>query len=107
MAHLSYPSATEVQLRLGAQENAILTVVRHWGWWTHAAVEGQLPGDPQVAAVILTAQRGADQTIREILRRSFQIVFPTEGGDGTLVTTEPDARPRHRRYHGPRFPYGG
>ncbi len=104
MAHLSYPSATEVQLRLGAQENAILTVVRHWGWWTHAAVEGQLPGDPQVSAVILTAARGADQTIREILRRSFQIVFPTEGGAGTLMATEPNARRRYRHQREPRFP---
>ena len=82
MAHLSYPSATEVQLRLGAQEDAILRVVRHWGWWTYADVEGRLPGDPQVAAVILTAHRGADRTIREIMRRSFQIVFPPEGGAG-------------------------
>jgi hypothetical protein len=107
MAHLSYPSATEVQLRLGAQEDAILAVVRHWRWWTHAEVEGHVPGDPQVAAVILTAERGADQTIRDILRRSFQMVFPAEGGAGTLVATKQDARPRHRRHQGPRFRDGG
>jgi hypothetical protein len=104
MAHLSYPSATEVQLRLGAQEDAILTVVRHGRWWTHAEVEGHVPGDPQVTAVILTAERGADPTIRDILRRSFQLVFPTEGGDGILVGTTPDARSRRRRHHEPRFP---
>ena len=96
MAHLSYPSPTEVQLRLGPQEDAILTVVRHWRWWTHAAVEGRLPDDTQVSAVILTATRGTDPTIREILHRSFQLVFPAEGGDGEPVALEPDVRTRRK-----------
>jgi hypothetical protein len=85
MAHLSYPSPTEVQLRLGPQEDAILTVVRRWAWWTHAEVEGQLPGDSQVSGVVLTAERGGEAVIREILNRSFRLVFPVEGGEGTLV----------------------
>jgi hypothetical protein len=95
MAYLSYPSASEVQLRLGAQEQAILTVVRRWGWWTRAEVEGQVPGEAQVTAVILTAQRGSDQTIRRILRLSFQLVFPTEGGAGIAGAAPP--APPHRR----------
>ncbi len=89
MAQLSYPSSTEVQLRLGSQEDAILTVVRHWGWWTRAEVEGRLPGESQVTAVILTAERGADQTIRKILYRSFQLVFPAEGGEGASAASRP------------------
>ena len=91
MAQLSYPSATEVQLRLGDQEDAILTVLRRWGWWTRADVEGRLPGAAQVSSVILTAARGQDRTIRTILRRSFQLVFPAEGGAGVLTTDAPAA----------------
>jgi hypothetical protein len=95
MAQLRYPSPTEVQLRLGPQEDAILTVVRHWAWWTRADVEGRLPGDAQVTAVILTAERGADQTIRKILQRSFQLVFPVEGGEGVLAGSGPGSGRRH------------
>ncbi len=92
MAHLSYPSPTEVQLRLGPQEDAILTVVRHWAWWTRAEVEGQLPGELEVAAVILTAERTTEATIREILHRSFQIVFPSAGGEGVCAASGVGAR---------------
>jgi hypothetical protein len=97
MAYLSYPSATEVQLRLGAQEQAILTVVRRWGWWTRAEVEGRVSGEGQVTAVILTADRGSDQTIRTILRRSFQLVFPAEGGAGIVAAPTPEAGPPRTR----------
>ena len=97
MAYLSYLSSSEVQLRLGPQEDAILTVVRRWGWWKRAEVEGQMPGEPQVTAVILVAERAMDQTIRKILHRSFHIVFPADGGEGTpMVLPMPDAR-AHRR----------
>jgi hypothetical protein len=85
MAQLSYPSPTEVQLRLGPHENAILAVVRGWAWWTHVAVEGQVAGDATVSAVVLTAERSSDMTIREILQRSFQLVFPPEGGERVLA----------------------
>ena len=91
MAQLTYPSATEVQLRLGMQEDAILTVVRRWGWWTRADVEGRLPGATQVTGVILTATRGQDRTIRTILQRSFQLVFPAEGGTGVRTADAPVA----------------
>jgi hypothetical protein len=94
MAHLSYPSPAEVQLRLGPQENEILTVVRRWAWWTHAEVEGQQPGDAEVLAVILTAERSADATIREILRRSFHLVFPVEGGEGVTAASGANSHAR-------------
>ncbi len=97
MAHLSYPSPTEVQLRLGANEDAILTVVRRWQSWTRADVEGRVPGDAQVAGVTLTAERGTDATIREILYRSFQLEFPLEGGDGVLLSPGSGASPTRRR----------
>jgi hypothetical protein len=85
MAHLSYPSPLEVQLRLGPREDAILTVVGRWAWWTSAEVEGLLPGSSEVSAVILTAERATEATIREIMHRSFRLVFPPTGGDGAQV----------------------
>lgn len=95
MTHLSYPSSTELQLRLGAHENEILTVVRHCAWWTRAEIEGRLPGSSEVAAVILTAERSMDSTLREILRRSFQLGFPDEGGEAEPgVRRRPAARQR-------------
>jgi hypothetical protein len=97
MAHLTYSSTTEVQLRLGPQEDAILTLVRRWGWWKRAEVEGRVPGETQVTGVVLVAERAMDQTIRKILHRSFHIVFPPDGGEGTpMVLPMPDAR-SHRR----------
>lgn len=98
MAHLSYPSLAEVQLRLGPREDAILAVVRNWAWWLRAEVEGKLPGYSEVAMVTLTAERAQDATIREILDRSFQLVFPLDGGEGTAVVREPVSSTKRRRH---------
>lgn len=82
MAQLSYPSVTEVQLRLEAQEAAILAVVRGCPWWTRADVEGRFPGSTTVSSITLTTTRGVDSTLRRILQMSFGLVFPQEGGTG-------------------------
>ena len=95
MARLTYPVEGELELRLGPKEDAILTVVRKWAWWTRAEVEGRVPGQSEVSAVVLTADRGTDPMIREILRRSFQLVFPVDGGEGTQV--EPAYTPVSKR----------
>ena len=94
MAHLSYPSDGELQLRLGPREDAILTVVRHWAWWTRAEVEGRFPGASEVSGVILTAERAADTMIREILHRSFRLVFPADGGEGVATPGGAAERPK-------------
>lgn len=91
MAQLSYPSTTEVQLRLEAQEDAILAVVRRCPWWTKAEVEGRLPGSPIVSGVILTTTRGVESTLRRILQMSFGMVFPAEGGVAHQVRQEAPA----------------
>lgn len=88
MAHLSYPSMTEVQLRLEAQEDAILAVVRGCPWWTKADFEGRLPGSTTVSSVSLTTTRGVESTLRRILQMSFGLVFPKEGGVGHQVVRE-------------------
>lgn len=88
MASLSYPSMTEVTLRLEAQEDAILAVVRGCPWWVKAEVEGRLPGSTTVTSVSLTATRGVESTIRRILQMSFGLVFPAEGGLGYKLVRE-------------------
>lgn len=88
MAQLSYPSMTEVQLRLGAHEDAILAVVRGCPWWTNAEIEGHVPGSAIVSGVVLTASRTVESTLRRILQMSFGLVFPAEGGVAQLLRQE-------------------
>lgn len=92
MASLSFPSAHEVQLRLGSHEDAILAVVRWWSWWTQAHVEGQLPGEHQATEVVLTAERSVERTIREILHLSFKV----EGGEGVVGASHAGLRAPYR-----------
>ncbi len=80
MAELRYPSETDIQLCLGAQEQAILAVVRGCSWWTKADADRDDTGN--VTRVTLTAPRGMESTLRSILDKSFGLVFPPEGGSG-------------------------
>ncbi|WP_026371040.1 hypothetical protein [Kallotenue papyrolyticum] len=89
MAYLSYPSATDLHLRLEGHEQAILTVVRKCPWWHSAEVEGRRPGSTTVSAVTLIARRDMDPTLRQILATCAGLVFPADGGAG-----RPRARPR-------------
>ncbi len=92
MAYLGYPVPEEVQLRLDAAEDNILTVARRCTWWTRAEVRGRLPESSLVDEVVLTADRSQDETIRDILLRSFQLVFPPDGGLGTRAEPKVVAR---------------
>lgn len=96
MAHLRYPSSSELELQLGPHENEILSVVRHCGWWTRAKIEGRAPGEAEVVAVSLFADRSMDTTVREILQRSFQLIFPVDGGEGEHGIFKRPAYERHR-----------
>lgn len=75
----------------------MLTVVRRWSAWTRAEIEGHVPGDAEVSVVTLTAERGTDATIREIMYRSFRLVFPTEGGDGVVAVGGASGRESRQR----------
>ena len=55
-----------------------------------------MPGNPEVSAVILTAERAMEATIREILRRSFQLVFPVDGGEAEHTVGEQQGAVRRR-----------
>lgn len=91
---LSTPGELRLILR-GAAEDAILSSLRRWPHWLRAEVERDPADGTQCIAVILIADRTQESTIREILRRGFGLIFPSEGGDTTLKPVP--TRQSHRR----------
>lgn len=81
---LSSPGELRLVLR-GAGENAILATLRRWPHWLRAEVERDPADTAQCVSVTLVASRGQEATLREILRRSFGLTFPVEGGSLTPV----------------------
>ncbi|NTU81473.1 MAG: hypothetical protein HGA45_19180 [Chloroflexales bacterium] len=80
---LSTPDELRLTLR-GAAENTILATLRRWPYWLRAEVEHDPADRAQCLAVTLVTGRGQEATLREILRRSFGLTFPPEGGDTAL-----------------------
>jgi hypothetical protein len=81
---LSVPGELRLTLR-GANENAILNTLRHWPHWLRVEIERDPTDRSQISSVMLVADRTQEATIREVLRRSFGMKFPVEGGDQILV----------------------
>ncbi len=97
MATLDMSSPGELRLVLrGAHENAILNTLRHWPHWSRVEVERDPADQKQCLSVTLIADRSQETTIREVLRRSFRMTFPPEGGDQTLTLEPPPERVRRR-----------
>ena len=81
MTTLSIAETGELQLTLrGAEENRILTTVRHWPHWQRVDIKHDPANAERCLAVTLIADRVYESTVREILRRSFGMTFPEEGG---------------------------
>ncbi len=97
---MSIPGEVRLILR-GAAENAILTTLRRWPHWLRAEVEHDPVEPTQCVAVTLITERAQESTIREILRRSFGLTFPPEGGSQPLVLP-PVPEPRRRGFS-PRY----
>jgi hypothetical protein len=101
MTTLDMSNPGEVRLILrGETENAILTMLRRWPHWLRAEVEHDPVETTQCVAITLITDRAQEATIREILRRSFGLTFPPEGGSQPLVL--PPAPPPRRRGFGAR-----
>lgn len=90
---MSMPGELRLTLR-GPAEDAILSTLRRWPHWLRAEVERDLVDSSQCLAVTLIADRNQEATLREILRRSFGMIFPPEGGD---VTFRPPPAPATQR----------
>jgi hypothetical protein len=94
---LSSPEELRLILR-GAAENTILATLRRWPYWLSAEVEHDPVDRAQVLSVTLVTGRAQEATLREILRRSFGLAFPPEGGDIALKPV-PAPPPPRRGFH--------
>jgi hypothetical protein len=90
---LSTPGELRLILR-GEEENIILTTLRRWPHWLRAEVEHDPINKAHTLAVTLITDRDQEATLREILRRSFGMTFPSEGGD---ITMRPPPPPKPQR----------
>jgi hypothetical protein len=94
---VSAPDELRLVLR-GAAENAILNTLRHWPNWERVELERDPDDATRYRAVTLIAARGQEATIREILRRSFGLIFPPEGGDREMKPQEAAPAPSRRGF---------
>lgn len=90
---LSDPEELRLVLR-GSAEQAILATLRRWPYWLRAEVERDPADSSLCVAVTLVTGRGQEATLREILRRSFGLIFPPEGGSRALVALPAPVSPR-------------
>jgi hypothetical protein len=90
---MSIPGELRLILR-GEQENTILSTLRRWPHWLRAEVEHDPVDKAQCLAVTLITDRNQESTLREILRRSFGMTFPPEGGDFAMKPAPPPKPPR-------------
>lgn len=93
---MSTPGELRLVLR-GAAENAILNTLRYWPHWRGVEVERDPVDGAQYRSVTLIADRSQEATIREVLRRSFGMIFPPEGGNRELPPA-PAPQPARRGY---------
>lgn len=97
---MSNPGELRLVLR-GAAENAILNTLRRWPHWSGVEFERDPADHGKYLSVTLITGCNQEATIREILRRSFRMTFPPEGGDTPFLAEAPqDASrrgPRMRR----------
>jgi len=95
MASLDMSAPGELRLVLrGAAENTILNTLRRWPHWLGAEVEPDPADRTKYLSVTLIAGLNQEATIRDILRRSFRMTFPPEGGTCALPVTATPAPAR-------------
>jgi hypothetical protein len=92
---MSTPGELRLVLR-GAAENAILNTLRHWPHWLRVELERDPADRTQYRSITLITGRNQEATIREVLRRSFRMTFPPEGGDRAMVVEPAPALVRRR-----------
>jgi hypothetical protein len=100
MTTLSTNAAGELSLTLrGEAENRILMTLRRWPHWQRVDLDRDPTDGKRYLAVTLFTDAMYESTIREILKRSFNLTFPAIGGTSELVIEEPapSHKPRARR----------
>jgi len=96
MTTLSISESGELHLTLrGVAEDRILTTVRRWPHWRRVDIERDPMNAEHCLAVTLVTDQTYESTVREILKRSFDMTFPPAGGSCDLPP-QPPAPPRRR-----------
>jgi hypothetical protein len=96
MSVLTVSDGGELHLTLrGADEDRILTTMRGLPYWLRATIERDPHNSQMCLSVTLVADRTYEPMVREILKRGFGLVFPTEGGSCALPPV--DAPPPRKR----------
>ncbi|NJO83929.1 MAG: hypothetical protein HC828_14835 [Blastochloris sp.] len=92
-------SATgEVSLTLrGSTENRVLTTLRRWPHWNRHEIEIDPTNAERYLSITLITDQAHESTLREILQRSFGMIFPVGGGSSDLAP-EPPVREQRRRW---------
>ncbi|MBC8163322.1 MAG: hypothetical protein H7Z42_19095 [Roseiflexaceae bacterium] len=90
MTTLSTSEAGELCLTLrGEAENRILATLRRWPHWQRVVIERHPDDAGRCVAVTLIADSSFESTMREILKRSFNLTFPVAGGSSELAAEVP------------------
>lgn len=98
MTTLSITATGELELTLrGMAENRILATVRRWPYWQRVDIERDPADGERCLAVTLIADPVYESTVREILRRSFGMRFPAEGGNCNIGPGPPPSPRWHSR----------
>jgi len=98
MSSLYLNPAGELCLTLrGAAENRILATVRRWPHWQRVDIERDPLNMADCSAITLITDPIFESTVRDILKRSFGMTFPTEGGVSALPPEPPSVGRRRKR----------
>jgi hypothetical protein len=96
MTTLYISETGELYLTLrGAAENRILTSVRRWPHWRRVDIERDPMSAERTLSVTLVTDQIYESTVREILKRSFGMTFPADGGSSEMAP-EPPSRSKRR-----------
>jgi hypothetical protein len=96
MTTLMISDSGELHLTLqGAAENRILTAIRRWPHWLRVDIERDPANAENCLSVTLVTEQANESTVRDILKRSFDMTFPPTGGSRTLAPVIP-APPKRR-----------
>jgi hypothetical protein len=97
MTTLATSTSGEFTLTLrGQDEDRILTTLRRWPYWLRADVERDPSNPKRCLSVTLVADKLHEPMVRDILKRSFGMIFPVEGGSAELTPEEPQLSKRGR-----------
>lgn len=81
----------------GLEEDRVLATVRRWPHWRRVDIERDPANAERCLAVTLVTDPMFESTMREILKRSFGMTFPDEGGSCEIAPASQTSSRRRDR----------